>query len=133
MKITLLLVFTLVAVTSSTLLAQGRQAGSVAIAEHISSNLVLDSVKCLERATNNNIRAGEKNPAEKASKFCQTSVNAEVKRSTGVANEAADATKASAPRGVVLPGGIGLGWGGYYGGGGFILRRPIGRRQIVRR
>jgi hypothetical protein len=93
-----------------------QQEGSVAIAGEITpsaENIVPDGVTCLADAAK--VLA-----PEKAAKYCENLAKLTAKTSTRVANEAADATKASRP--LVITSGYGYG-GGY--SRSYSYRRPV--------
>ncbi len=115
---------------------KAQQEGSVEIAKSVTTTPVLvdGPVNCLETAA-------KVLPAKDAAKFCLDAAKIEADRAKRVANEAADATKASRPQVISPYGGYSRygGWGynrGFIGGGVVIsggrTRTRVIRERVVR-
>jgi hypothetical protein len=119
---TLFLFFTIFFFVGLLSLEAQDQAGSVAIADAIvpsAENVVGDFTDCVKEL------AGTAVPTKDAIKACKEVSKLAVRATTRVANEAADATKASRPM-------IVDGWGGNYGYSGYGYRYRSYRRPVVR-
>jgi hypothetical protein len=96
----------------------GQQEGSVAIAGKIPAPASMnDFTGCVAQLAERGIKA------DAAAKNCHAAMKTMADATKKVANEAADATKASRPR--IIWGGYGYGYGRYYYSGGYYYRRPM--------
>lgn len=100
------------------------QSGSVAIAEHIRpavDTTLTDFTACVEKLKNVGVETKE------AVASCKDVTKIASKTTTRIANEAADATKASRP--IMLYNRYGYGGYGSYGYGSYGYQRPVAVRQ----